>query len=146
MRKLRHILFFIIVTLVVSSCASVIQKPEISINNVDLGYVSLKESSATFTLNVRNPNGFAIYLSGIEYALSLNGISVADGENADKIKIAAKGEETIEIPIRLRVGEMVKMIPTFLRERQVKYELDGKVKTPVVNIPFYRVGGIGVSE
>ena len=146
MKKLNLIFLFIIIGLITSSCASIIQKPEISINDVDLGYVSFRESSATFTLNVRNPNGFTIALSGIEYALSLNGVSVAEGENADKIKIAANSEETIEIPIRLNVGEMLKMIPTFLRERQVKYELDGKVKTPLVNIPFYRVGGIGVSE
>jgi len=146
MQIVNKVLIFITVMLFTSSCASVIQKPEISINDVDLGYVSFKESSATFTLKVKNPNGFAIALSGIEYGLSLNGVAVADGENANKIKIAAKSEETIEIPIRLKIGEMIKMIPTFLRERQVKYELDGKVKTPLVNIPFYRVGGVGVSE
>jgi len=146
MQIVNKVLIFITVMLFTSSCASVIQKPEISINDVDLGYVSFKESSATFTLNVKNPNSFAIAMSGIEYALSLNGVAVADGENANKIKIAAKSEETIEIPIRLKIGEMIKMIPTFLRERQVKYELDGKVKTPLVNIPFYRVGGVGVSE
>ena len=146
MKKFNLIFLFIVIALVSSSCASIIQKPEISIDDVDLGYISFRESSATFTLNVKNPNGFAIALSGIEYALSLNGVSVAEGENADKIKIAAGSEETIEIPIHLKVGEMVKMIPTFLRERQVKYELDGKLKTPIVNIPFYRVGGVGVSE
>ena len=144
--KVLKLFFLFVVTALSSSCASVIQQPEISISDVDLGYVSFRESSATFTLNVKNPNAFPISLRGIEYGLSLNGVSVADGENPNKIKIAAGSAQRIQIPIRLRVGEMVKMIPTFLREKQVKYQLNGKVKTPFINIPFSRVGGVGVSN
>ena len=146
MQKLNSFFLLLAVLFSLTACSTVIQKPQISVNKIALDRVSFRESSATFSLNVKNPNGFAIYLSGIEYALSLNGTPVAGGENSNRMKIAAGTEEVIQIPVRLQVAKLFRMIPTFLRERQVKYQLNGKVKTPLINIPFQRTGGVNVSQ
>lgn len=144
--KLKTLFLFIVISSFLISCASVVERPQISIDKVELGKISLKRSSAVFTLNVKNPNRFPIYLSGIEYGLKLNGTSVAEGANSDRTTISAGSEQTIQIPVSLRVGKLMKMIPTFLGDMQFKYELDGKVKTPFINLPFHRTGGIGASE
>lgn len=146
MPKLITSFLAVAIAFLLSSCASVVERPKISIDNVELGKISFKQSSAVFTLNVENPNRFPIYLSGIEYALKLNGTPVADGANSDRTTIAANSEQMIQIPVTLRAAALVKMIPTFLGDMQFKYELDGKVKTPFINLPFHRTGGIGVSE
>ena len=138
--------FLLALVFLLSSCATVVKEPQISISKIQLDHLSLRESEASFTLNVLNPNKFSIYLSGIEYGLSLNGVNVASGENSNRVTIAAGTEETVTIPVRLQVAKLFKMIPNFWRDKRVEYNLDGKLKTPLINIPFHRTGGINVSQ
>ena len=145
MQKVRTI-FLLALVFLLASCASVIKEPQISVSKIKLDHLSFRESEASFTLNVSNPNNFAIYLSGIEYGLRLNGVDVASGENSDRVTIAAGTEETLTIPVRLQVAKLFKMIPNFWRDKQVRYDLDGKIKTPLISIPFHRTGGINVSQ
>ncbi len=145
MQKINIILLFTLVFLS-SSCTTIIKEPHISISRIQLDRLSFKESEASFTLNVSNPNNFAIYLSGIEYNLSLNGVNVANGENLSRITIAAGAEKTVAIPVRLHVSKLFNVIPNLWRDKQIKYDLSGKLKTPLINIPFHRTGGINVTQ
>ncbi len=140
--------FLLLISLVIalSACSAVVQEPKLSIDNIELGELSLRKGEAVFTLNVHNPNHFPLYLYGVDYGLKLNGVSVGGGESRDKIAIGAKSQQKIRIPISLNTMTVLKMIPQFFGDRQLKYELHGSVKTPIISLPFHRIGGINVSD
>jgi len=140
-------LLLIIAVLSLSSCSTaLIQPPKISIDNIELGELSLRKGEAVFTLNVHNPNIFPLVLYGVDYGLKLNNVSVAGGESRKNISIAAGSQQKLRIPITLSTMTLLKMIPQFLGDRQLKYELHGSVKTPIISLPFHRIGGINVSD
>lgn len=141
--------FFLILVsaLLLSACSSdFVKKPTISVKNAEVSKVSFRESTAVFTVQVDNPNSFPIYISGVDYGLKLNGRSVAGGSYDSSTKISAGQSKKLEMPVKLRLADLFSMIPTFLRERHVKYSLDGKIKTPFIHLPFHRDGGVGVDN
>ena len=142
-------LFLVLALLLInlSACGTaLIQPPKISIDNIELGELSLRKGEAVFSLTLHNPNLFPLYLYGIDYGLKLNEVAVAGGESRKNISIAAGSEQKLRIPITLSTMTLLKMIPQFLGDRQLKYELHGSVKTPIISIPFHRTGGINVSD
>jgi len=148
MKTLSFKSFLLLFTLLIalSGCSSVIQQPKISIDNIELGELSLRKGEAVFTLKIHNPNSFPLYLYGIDYGLKLNEVSVAGGESREKIAIAARSQQKVRIPVTLSTMTLLKMIPQFLGDRQLKYELHGSVKTPIISLPFHRIGGINISD
>lgn len=145
--KFKSFLLLIIMLVGLSACSTpLIQQPKISIDNIELGELSLRKGEAVFSLNVHNPNLFPLYLYGIDYGLKLNEVSVAGGESRKSISIPAGSQQKIRIPVTLSTMTLLKMIPQFLGDRQLKYELHGSVKTPIISLPFHRIGGINVSE
>jgi LEA14-like dessication related protein len=148
--KAVNIKLFLLVSIILmslSACGTaLVQPPKISIDNIELGELSLRKGEAVFSLNVHNPNRFPLYLYGVDYGLKLNGVSIAGGESRKTISISAGSQQKLRIPITLSTLTLLKMIPQFLGDRQLKYELHGSVKTPIISLPFHRIGGINVSE
>jgi len=123
-----------------------IQKPKISVRHAEISRISFKESTAVFTIRVDNPNDFPIYLNGVDYGMSLNNNLVAEGSYDSKTTIPARKSKRLEMPIKIRITEIFGLIPSFIRQGQVRYTLEGTVKTPIIHLPFYQVGGLGVKE
>lgn len=145
----RHwaILFAMMLTIMLTACSSgPVQKPNISVRYAEISKLSFTQSSATFTIRVDNPNAFPIYLSGVDYGMSLNGHLVADGSYDASTKIPAGASKRLDMPVKIRIAEILTLIPSFLSQGQVKYDLVGKVRTPLISLPFKKTGGIGVEE
>jgi len=147
-RKRRlSIMLVMIMAIMLSACSSgPVQKPNISVRYAEISKLSFTQSSATFTIRVDNPNAFPIFLSGVDYGMSLNGHLVADGSYAASTKIPAGGSKRLDMPVKIRIAEILTLIPSFLSQGQVKYDLVGKVRTPLISLPFKKTGGIGVKE
>lgn len=140
-------LFIIVSIMLLSACSSgPIQKPTVSVRYAEISQLSFTQSSAVFTIRVDNPNAFPIYLSGVDYGLSLNGHLVAEGSNNASTKIPAGGSKRLDMPIKIRVAEILTLIPSFIKQGQVKYDLAGKVRTPLIALPFKHSGGAGVDN
>lgn len=141
------ILFVALFALFLHGCAGVpgvVEQPKVSVQDVSLKSLSLTQGTAIAALNVTNPNAFPIPVRGIEYGLRVNGSPVASGSQQGNLTLAARQSVPVEIPIKLQLREIIQLVPRMVRERQVKYELQGAVKLPLISIPFRRQGGIGV--
>jgi LEA14-like dessication related protein len=123
-----------------------IQKPKISVRHAEISRISFKESTAVFTIRVDNPNDFPIYLNGVDYGMSLNNNLVAEGSYDSKTTIPARKSKRLDMPVKIRITEIFGLIPSFIRQGQVRYTLEGTVKTPIIHLPFHKVGGLGVKE
>jgi LEA14-like dessication related protein len=127
-----------------SSVPGVVEKPQVSVQNISLQQLSLTQGTAVVTLNVTNPNSFALPIKGIEYAVTLNGHRVASGDQVQEQTIGAGQQVPVAIPVRLDFRELVKLVPEAMHERKLQYDLKGAVRLPFIRVPFQRQGGIGV--
>ena len=140
---------FLSVLFLLSACSSagikgVVEPPKVQVHKVELGDFNLSGGSATFVLDIQNPNRFPIPLAGFDYGLSLNGIKVADGNKEQKVTIGAGQSQKVTVPLRMSFVNMVNMIPGLLRNRSLNYQLDGSVHLPWFNIPFQHAGSANI--
>jgi LEA14-like dessication related protein len=141
-----RVVFFLILSFsILSGCSSagikdLVEAPKIQVHKVEMGNFSLRGGSATFVLDIQNPNKFPIPLTGFDYGLRLNGVEVARADKAQKTTIRAGESQKVRVPVNLSFSNMISMIPGLLRDRQVKYDLGGSVHLPWFNIPFNRSG------
>ncbi len=137
------LLLFLIMFLV--SCSSsgikgVVEPPVVQVHKVEMGKLNLSGGTATFILDIQNPNRFPLPIAGFDYGLSLNGIQVAKGDKAHRVTIKAGESQKVTVPLTLSFTNMMNMLPGLLRSRQLNYQLDGSVHLPWFNIPFQRAG------
>jgi len=136
---------FFVFSVFLTACSSsgikgLVEPPKVQVHKVQMGQFNLSGGTATFVLDIQNPNSFPIPLSGFDYGLSLNGVQVAKGNKEKKVTIKAGASEKVEVPLTLSFGNMMNMLPGLLRSRQLNYQLDGSVHLPWFNIPFKRNG------
>lgn len=132
-----------------SACSSgglkgIAETPTVQVHKVEMGSFNLSGGSATFVLNISNPNSFPIPLTGFDYGLRLNGVEVANGIKEQRVTIGAKQSQKIEVPLSLSFSNMLNMLPNLLRSRKVDYSLGGNLHFPWIKIPFQRTGGAAI--
>lgn len=136
---------FFVVLFLLSSCSSegikgVVEPPRIQVHKVELGNFNLQGGSATFVLDIQNPNRFPIPLSGFDYGLKLNGVEVAKGVKENRVTIRSGESHKLFVPLQLSFTNMINMLPGLIKQRQLQYSLGGSVHLPWFNIPFQRAG------
>lgn len=141
----RSFLLSAFLVIFVAACSSsgikgVVEPPKVQVHKVELGNFNLSGGTATFVLDIQNPNKFPIPLSGFDYGLSLNGVQVANGSKEERVTIKGGDSKKVTVPLTLSFTNMMNMIPGLLRNRTLNYNLGGSVHLPWFNIPFQRTG------
>jgi len=136
---------FILIFLNLAGCSSagvkgLVEPPNVQVHKVEMGRFNLSGGTATFVLDIQNPNRFPIPLAGFDYGLSLNGVQVARGDKEQRVTIPAGGSQKVTVPLTLSFTNMLNMLPGLLRNRTVDYQLGGSVHLPWFNVPFQRSG------
>jgi len=144
-KKISNIFLLLLLFFTLSACSStgikgVVEPPRVQVHKVEMGEFNLSGGTATFVLDIQNPNKFPIPLAGFDYGLSLNGVPVARGDKEQRVTIRAGESQKVTVPLKLSFSNMLHMIPGLLRDKQLNYTLDGSVHLPWFNIPFQRVG------
>lgn len=116
------------------------EPPGVSVQDVSFERFSWQGGEAVFTLQLSNPNSFALPLTGVDYALSLNGVEVGKGSREQSLQIPAKQSRSVEFPLRLSFVNMASVLPGLMRQGTMQYQLRGAVHLPLFNIPFTRSG------
>jgi len=147
--RLSSIYLILFMALGLSACSSgglkgIAETPTVQVHKVEMGSFNLSGGSATFVLNITNPNSFPIPLTGFDYGLRLNGVEVANGIKEQRVTIGAKQSQKIEVPLSLSFTNMINMLPNLLRSRKVDYSLGGSLHFPWIRIPFQRTGGAAI--
>lgn len=122
--------------------------PKVSIRDIAWSTVSLNEAAGVVTLNVENPNAFALNLQTLDYALSLGGVDVAKSSLAKAVAFEANGGAgTVEIPIAFSPKSLGLGVLRMLGGNGSAYDLSGTmaVKTPYgkMSLPLEAIGRAG---
>lgn len=164
-------LMLAIVLLAFSACSSLnqmvgnaIQKPDVNVSNVKIAGMSFDSVDLLFDIDVSNPNGVGINLAGFDYGLNINGNSFLSGNNADGLKIPAKGSHGIQLPLTLKFKDIYQTFTTIKNQDTSAYELSagfsfslpvlGDVRVPVsksgsiplLKLPSVKMGGLKLKK
>jgi len=147
MLVLKKMIAVLVVALVMSACSNgikgVAEPPTVSVYGVKIANMSLSEGNLLVALRITNPNSYALPLNGLDYKLSLNGVSIADGEKTKNFTIDAKQDRIIEIPVKFSLLTLLRTIPGIVKTGQFTYDLSGNAHFPIINLPFQRTGKVG---
>lgn len=116
------------------------EAPRVSLASLALKDLGFTEQSFDVGLRLRNPNDFALPISGVEYEVFLEGESFASGITNNPIKLPAMGEEVVSVGV---TTNLLSNMQQFRRWQQgppnaLPYTVKGKVKVEGVPIrlPF----------
>ena len=103
---------FLISLLALVGCGSagikgVVEPPNVQVHKVEMGRFNLSGGTATFVLDIQNPNRFPIPLSGFDYGLSLNGVQVARGDKEQRVTIAAGGSQKVTVTLTISFSNRI---------------------------------------
>ncbi len=148
---IKKIITILALIALLSGCSStgikdLVEQPKVSIENVQMGKLSLSGGSARFLLKIENPNRFPIPLQGFDYGLRLNGVEVANGTREKKVTIGGGESQIVEVPLVFSFSNMVSLLPNLLSSGSLKYDLKGSIHFPWFNLPFSRSGGTSLSR
>ena len=89
-------------TALVAACAGLqdVQTPNVTLSNIEpASDMTLFEQRYDVTLRIQNTNNVSLPLSGLSYAVTLNGQEFARGVSRDRVVIPALGEKLVHVTV-----------------------------------------------
>lgn len=111
-------------------------QPKVFIDAIEIEDATLSGLTALLTLNLENPNNFALNAQGLDYTMSLAGTDILSGENTSSMSVPALGSGKIEVPVRISYSSLLETIPKVMQTGVASYNFSGSIHTRLFNIPF----------
>lgn len=105
----------------------------------------------TLTLEVENPNPFALRVVHVAYSMAVEEQTVAEGERSEELEIAPSAATAVTVPVSLSPDAFAAAARQIFARRALRYEFHGSValRAPLagaVRIPFSRAGSFDAAE
>ncbi len=92
--------------------------PDIKVEDIDLGKLSLKETDLAAKISIRNPNLFPMSIANTRYTISINNELVAEGSQPEPILIKRKATTPVVFPVTLKPGKLIGLTGKVLFEKK----------------------------
>ncbi|MGE5188589.1 MAG: LEA type 2 family protein [Gemmatimonadota bacterium] len=107
--------------------------------------------TAVVSLEVNNPNDYALTVVHVAYSAIMDTRTVAEGERAEETRIGASGITVVRIPVTFRPEAFAEAARRVFAKRSLHYELNGSaaLRAPIagtVRIPFSKTGTFDAAE
>lgn len=126
--------------LVLAGCASlpanIISEPDVRLSDIKVVGLGFRNQTFLLTLDVHNPNPFALPVSHVSYGVRLDGQRFASGRTVSDISVPADGDARIAISVELDLLATAPQLLSVVRagtRTELPYELEGQLG---VNIPL----------
>ena len=134
-------LLFCFILLGLQSCGTLDKRlnsiqPKVFVDAIEIEDASLSGLTALITLNVENPNDFALNAKGLDYTMSLAGTKILSGESQSNMSVPALGSGNLEVPVRISYASILETIPKVMETEVASYNFSGSIHTRLFNIPF----------
>lgn len=142
-------LITLIMSLFLTSCATLkksglVKNP--TIKKITIESFSLEKGEVILALNVFNPNGFSIPVTGLDFDLSLNAKALGTIKNDNKFDLPANKLAQVSLPIQINTAQTMAILGRLIFQKKVSYKVTGKIKTAFMSIPYTKKNEILVSE
>ena len=115
-------------------------QPKVVVDAIEIEEATLSGLTALLTLNIDNPNDFALNARALDYTMSLAGTKIINGENEQSMSVPALGRGKIEVPVKITYASLIETIPKVLETGSASYNFNGNVHTRLFKIPFDKTG------
>lgn len=92
--------------------------PELKVNDIDLGKLSLKQTDLAANVSIRNPNVFPMNITNTRYTISINNELIADGSQPEPILIKKKAITPVVFPVTLKPGKLLGLTTKVLFDKK----------------------------
>ena len=140
-------LLAVVVTGCVSPPAGPVEAPQVSIADLRLDDLTFFEQHYRVRLRVKNPNPFAVRVTGMAFTLKVNNMDFARGVSSESVTLPAYGEELLDVKVTSDLANVVEQINARRNSpgEPLRYELTGHVSVSGVpdRIGFSHRGTLG---
>jgi len=120
--------------------------PDITVENIEIESFSLTGAKLKMTLELKNPNAFAMKMDGLEYAAQLGDVKLAEGKANMSTALGANGRSLMDLDLNLSFLELGRSARTLLSGSSAPCRLTGNIltKTPagMQKLPFQFDGNV----
>jgi len=146
-----RIIFILAVLCLLCSCVDrIAEKPTFTLKEVSLKLHSMKELKALLTVEVKNPNGFALNFKSLEYQFLLDNREAGRGVYAEPFQVPPSSAREITIPLTLKVDNMGSYVKSFILGKDIPYKVEGNVRLKLlwgsITIPFAKEGHFNIKS
>ncbi len=125
----RSFLLSLVALLLLCSCAVIDpMPPEVSLQNLQLGNLSISHATLMATMQIYNPNQVPVTVEELRYSFSLNNVQVADSRIFQPIQLEAGG--TTEGAVRLSTSylRLLQLMASMREGTEMNYRIDGATR------------------
>lgn len=140
----------IVFAIFLTACAGLsglAQKPEVSVAGLKLVQLGLFEQRFALQLRVQNPNDVELPISGLSFAIELNGQPFLTGLSEKAVTVPRFGEAVLEVTASGSLGNALKQLRELQKagRERVDYRIVGRASlTGVGSVPFERRGDLPI--
>ncbi len=87
----------------------VVRMLKLKTGDADFRKAGLKNTSMSMTMQVTNPNSFAIRMKDAEYSMTIDGASTMEGSMQQEVLLPAKSTTPISMNMNMKTGKALKM-------------------------------------
>ena len=137
-----------------SGTLPVVRPPQLSVTGLRLHRLTLQGASLVLELEVRSPNGFAVWLDSLEYSLTVAGERWAAGTMRRTVPLLNRRAARLELPVDLSFTAVGQSARNILAGRDpLAYALEAEISLrtslpllPRATIPVELSGEIGLAR
>jgi len=93
------------------------RRPKVQIHAVEVKKASVTAIDLQITVQVENPNDFALKLSRLRYNMNTDSLSVAAGQYDPEITIPPSGKALVKLPLTVNAESVIKLMQMLLDGR-----------------------------
>jgi len=142
----------LILCVIAIQCASisraVITKPKVELHRVAMKDVTTSGATLIFSVQVENPNPFALKVDSVRYEVEIDGKPLGRGELEKPAEVAGNDKAIVDIPLPVLYKDLFERLADMLLVLQQKktsqYHLKGEVKFGVLSVPIDSSGQIQI--
>jgi LEA14-like dessication related protein len=104
-------IFAVSILIFLAACAGMVglsQKPEITLTGVDLLELGLLQQRFILRLRIQNPNDADMPISGLSFALELDGKPFATGGSAQAVTVPGQGEARLDVVVSSELSHLLR--------------------------------------
>jgi len=114
---------------VVAACATMsnVDPPDVTLVDLQVGDVTVFETSLTATVRITNPNPEPLAVEGASFKLELDGRKIGSGTSSDVVVVPRLDSATLQVSFHLNNLSAVTRLRSVLEHDVVNWGLRGKV-------------------
>lgn len=124
--------------------------PQVELNSLDIGKLSLDQFKASAKLQVKNTNQFPLDLTKLGVSFALGGQDVGGSKLANPITLPAGQSTALEVPLSFSPRAAGLGLLNLLRGNQIAYKVSGSIDANTrfgpLSLPFSHVGNTNVTR